>query len=1148
MKKNIIYFTGTIILIILIVFLLLFPNTIGHAKKIVNKEDISQNLNASSDKSDILSTTIEDNQNIPEIEKENINPNDLVISKLATNKQDLFETNNENEIILTYNFNQPTITSKVIGDIIYDSIEMNDLQNNGDVGKPVLPIKPIEILLPYGKALDDIEVITSNKTTLGDGYNIEPAQEPIPLLPKEELEEMGYDITKPTPKDDTVYNFKNKYPNKVNTTPILQSKKGYFFTLLNIYPVEYIPQTGELSYYNKIVIKIKLKDGAISKTFRNSETDKEEIESYTRDQITKESLVYLNSYSGRDTINPVVPSMPEYKYIIITSEEFKDDFQPLINWKKTRPEDPITAKIVTVEDIYSNSLFSCTGYWNWDDGCGQYNQFDDNASRIRNFIRSAYTNHNTEYVLLGGDADFNVVGGETEPVIVPVRYLMDIPSDVYYSNLDGSWDEDNDNTFGEENPTDLDLYSDVYIGRAPLDSNQEINNWINKVIYYESNDSIDKKPLIIGEHLGFGGVAEFAKNAMEEIRLGSNNHGYASLGFIPPFDENQVDTLYDFDNNYPPGWSNSVLIDLIDSNLHNIINHLGHANVNSNMRLSNNLVDSLNNEEPIFIYSQGCYPGAFDNFSPYNYVTEYDSISEHFLGSLNGAFSVVMNSRYGYGAGNSTNGISQQFARMFWDGAFLSNVENNIGKVNSYSHESNNWRMSSSYLKHIYYETNLLGDPEVSIKIPVVNRNLRVNLTAPDSKYNQDLVDIPIEIKVINQGINIESNLDLDLNFNGQNIYSQNISTISPGESIIIDYNLSSSYFSNLLEYIELIVHVSPVPEEPIIDNTIVKDIWFYNYEHGFTISDNNSVFDCATNQNPEGEPIPVIIGKNNNSDNGIYANNKNNFTVQNCVFKGWYDGVFIENTNNCVIKDNNFENNAKAFVVYNSQNNQFLDNKIKDSDSSIYLNESNDNVFKNNILEDSNSSDNFIKIFDSNNNIFENNVFKNINNRNKYFIYFNYSNSNIIKENQFTNIISGNIITLWKESNNNIIEKNNFINIDYGLYISPFNNENNYILYNYFDNMILRGIFIKSNNNIISGNSVNNSEFGIVNKSNNTIINDNNACSNNQDLFIEESSNVTGNNNYFNIVYSDDENWPIYGVHYCHCGEQWVNGVCVID
>jgi len=124
-----------------------------------------------------------------EIEKENINPNDLVISKLATNKQDLFETNNENEIILTYNFNQPTITSKVIGDIIYDSIEMNDLQNNGDVGKPVLPIKPIEILLPYGKALDDIEVITSNKTTLGDGYNIEPAQEPIPLLPKEELEE-----------------------------------------------------------------------------------------------------------------------------------------------------------------------------------------------------------------------------------------------------------------------------------------------------------------------------------------------------------------------------------------------------------------------------------------------------------------------------------------------------------------------------------------------------------------------------------------------------------------------------------------------------------------------------------------------------------------------------------------------------------------------------------------------------------------------------------------------------------------------------------------------------------------------------------------------------------------------------------------------
>jgi len=37
----------------------------------------------------------------------------------------------------------------------------------------------------------------------------------------------------------------------------------------------------------------------------------------------------------------------------------------------------------------------------------------------------------------------------------------------------------------------------------------------------------------------------------------------------------------------------------------------------------------------------------------------------------------------------------------------------------------------------------------------------------------------------------------------------------------------------------------------------------------------------------------------------------------------------------------------------------------------------------------------------------------------------------------------------------------------------------------------------------------------------------------------------ITGNSNYMDIIISD-ENWPIYGVHYCHCDEQWVNGECI--
>ena len=77
--------------------------------------------------------------------------------------------------------------------------------------------------------------------------------------------------------------------------------------------------------------------------------------------------------------------------------------------------------------------------------------FDDIPAKIRNFIRHAYMDWQTDYVLLGGDADVIV----EDDNIVPFRGLFadedglpldvgrlyheedDIPSDVYYACLDG---------------------------------------------------------------------------------------------------------------------------------------------------------------------------------------------------------------------------------------------------------------------------------------------------------------------------------------------------------------------------------------------------------------------------------------------------------------------------------------------------------------------------------------------------------------------------------------------------------------------------------------------------------------------------------------------------------------------------------------
>jgi hypothetical protein len=94
----------------------------------------------------------------------------------------------------------------------------------------------------------------------------------------------------------------------------------------------------------------------------------------------------------------------------------------------------------------------------------------DGAERVRNFLRDAYEKWGTAYALMGGAPD-----------IVPMRYGWTnhyggalIPTDVYYGNLEGSWNEDGDDIFGEFGNTpddpgdDVTFYAQLTTGRAPV--------------------------------------------------------------------------------------------------------------------------------------------------------------------------------------------------------------------------------------------------------------------------------------------------------------------------------------------------------------------------------------------------------------------------------------------------------------------------------------------------------------------------------------------------------------------------------------------------------------------------------------------------------------------------------------------------------
>ncbi|GAH98023.1 unnamed protein product, partial [marine sediment metagenome] len=56
-------------------------------------------------------------------------------------------------------------------------------------------------------------------------------------------------------------------------------------------------------------------------------------------------------------------------------------------------------------------------------------------------------------------------------------------TDLYFSDLDGNWNFDGDEKFGEVEDS-LDLYPDVFVGRLPTNHNYEVCDYVDKINSY----------------------------------------------------------------------------------------------------------------------------------------------------------------------------------------------------------------------------------------------------------------------------------------------------------------------------------------------------------------------------------------------------------------------------------------------------------------------------------------------------------------------------------------------------------------------------------------------------------------------------------------------------------------------------------------
>ncbi|RXM03572.1 hypothetical protein EO238_29530, partial [Citrobacter sp. AAK_AS5] len=77
-----------------------------------------------------------------------------------------------------------------------------------------------------------------------------------------------------------------------------------------------------------------------------------------------------------------------------------------------------------------------------------------------------------------------------------------IPADLYYSGMDGTYDADGDHLYAEEGDS-TDLLPELSVARFTVNTLAELQNMIHKTISYQSNPVPGEvtRVLLAGEHL-----------------------------------------------------------------------------------------------------------------------------------------------------------------------------------------------------------------------------------------------------------------------------------------------------------------------------------------------------------------------------------------------------------------------------------------------------------------------------------------------------------------------------------------------------------------------------------------------------------------------------------------------------------------------
>lgn len=370
-----------------------------------------------------------------------------------------------------------------------------DCDQIDQTGAPMLPVKYIRLSVPYNATNITVRPLAS-WTPANENKRIYPAPVPIPT-DGSVTEEPGMVI------DSTIYMTDAYWP--PSAAELVGD--GYYMgenriVTIAVYPMLYNPVQNKMHNYTQVRVKVSYDLGPTPAGMlvrRGGELRLQEqmsVKAMVNNPSQVEGFAITQNQAQHMPAHGLVPDSlatdtagyiyggelytwgDRARYLIVTTRELAPSFKRLAALKRQKG---YSVQIKCIEDILADPRVQQGDIFRDSNG-NIISTINDDAGKLRQYLKLAHAYDNTQFALLAGKPSIGM----------PFRYLAgynvydEVPSDTYYTDLSTLWCLYNDSVAQcstLENP----YQPEIYVGRLSVTETEEVNNYTDKLLRYELN-------------------------------------------------------------------------------------------------------------------------------------------------------------------------------------------------------------------------------------------------------------------------------------------------------------------------------------------------------------------------------------------------------------------------------------------------------------------------------------------------------------------------------------------------------------------------------------------------------------------------------------------------------------------------------------